>query len=318
MNEIKVTVLIPAYNVENYIAEAIRSVLEQTFTEFELLIIDDGSTDNTVTEIRKFNDPRILLIKADHLGFAGALNRGLQKSKGFYIARFDADDICYPDRLKVQYDFMNGHPEYILTGTDADYVDMNGERIFTFEHKGYTDEEIRRVALVACPFTHTSVMYKREEVIKAGGYNLHSPTFEDHLLWLKLIRIGNVCNIRQVLVKVRFNPESFTIDEKWRGKIFIKLRSKCLKNLDSTPEYGEQFREIIKKQNTEKIKKASYYSLIAKKYLWNNYNPAKARGSLRKLMGYYPVKPTAWLLYLMSFLPKNVIAFIYHNRPNRS
>ncbi|NOT49906.1 MAG: glycosyltransferase [Chitinophagaceae bacterium] len=312
----KLTVLIPAYNVEAYIAEAIRSVLAQTFTDYELLIIDDGSTDNTVAEIRKFNDHRIRLIEAPHEGFAATLNRGIREAKGYYIARFDADDICCPDRLKVQYDFMISHPEYILTGTDADYVDMKGEHIFTYTYKGYSDEEIRQLSPVVCPFSHTTIMYKKEEVIKAGGYNMHSPTFEDHLLWLNMIPMGKVCNIRQSLVKVRFNPESFTIDEKWRGKTWIKLKHKCLREGNATAAEAEVFRHIIRTQNTDKIKKASYYSLMAKKYLWDNYNPKKSRRFLKKWMGYYPVKPMPYLLYGMSFLPRNVVFFIYRNRPN--
>lgn len=317
MNSVDVTVLMPAYNVANYIAEAIRSVLEQTFTDFELLIIDDGSADDTVAEIHTFRDPRIRLIRANHEGFAAALNRGIQEAKGYYIARFDADDICYPERLSVQYHFMKAHPEYILTGTDADYVDMTGEHIFTYQYKGYSDEEIRRLDPVVCPFSHTTVMFKKDEVIKAGGYNIYSPTFEDHLLWLKMIRMGKVCNFRQSLVKVRFNPESFTIDEKWRGKTWIKLKQKVLREGNSTAAEGEIFRHIIKTQNTDKIKKASYYSLMAKKYLWDNHDPAKARGFLKKLIGYYPAKPVAYFLYLLSFLPRKMVYFIYRNRPNR-
>jgi glycosyltransferase involved in cell wall biosynthesis len=313
----ELTVLIPAYNVEGYIAESIRSVLDQTFSDFELLIIDDGSTDNTVTEIGKFNDPRIRLIRANHEGFAATLNRGIQEAKGYYIARFDADDICCPERLSVQYHFMKAHPEYILTGTDANYVDMKGEHIFTYKYKGYSDEEIRRLDPVVCPFCHTTVMYKKDEVIKAGSYNLYSPSFEDHLLWLKLIRMGKVCNLRQSLVKVRFNPESFTIDEKWRGKTWIKLKQKCLREGNSTAAEDRIFRHIIQTQNTDKIKKASYYSLMAKKYLWDNHDPVKARGFLKKMMRYYPVKPMPYFLYLMSFLPRNMIFFIYRNRPNR-
>ncbi len=313
----KLTVLIPAYNVEAYIGEAIRSVLDQTFSDFELLIIDDGSVDNTVAEIRKFNDPRIRLIEAPHEGFAATLNRGIREAKGYYIARFDADDICCPDRLKVQYDFMTAHPEYILTGTDAGYVDMKGEHIFTYTYKGYSDEEIRKLDPAVCPFSHTTVMYKKEEVIKAGGYNMYSPTFEDHLLWLNMIPMGKVCNIKRSLVKVRFNPESFTIDEKWRGKTFRKLKHKCLHEGNATAAEGKILQQIIKTQNTDKIKKASYYSLMAKKYLWDNHDPVKARSFLRKLLGYYPAKPMTYFLYCMSFLPRNMVFFIYRNRPNR-
>src|SRR5580692_1553381 len=108
----KVTVLMPAYNAGKYIGEAITSVLEQSFTDFELLIINDGSTDNTEKIIRSFKDSRIVLINQDNKGIAAALNAGLNMARANYIARFDADDICYPDRLKIQYDFITTYPQY--------------------------------------------------------------------------------------------------------------------------------------------------------------------------------------------------------------
>src|ERR1700754_2088364 len=92
----KITVLMPAYNAGKYIGEAIESVLEQTFTDFELLIVNDGSTDNTAAIIQSFTDPRIVLIQQPNLGVAAALNNGLKHARAEYIARFDADDICYP------------------------------------------------------------------------------------------------------------------------------------------------------------------------------------------------------------------------------
>ena len=102
-NEPKVTVLMPAYNAERYIADAIRSVLEQTFTDFELLIVNDGSTDDTAKVIASFKDPRVMLLSQQNKGVSAALNLGLSHARAPYVARFDADDICYPDRLKIQY-----------------------------------------------------------------------------------------------------------------------------------------------------------------------------------------------------------------------
>ena len=159
---------------------------------------------------------------------------------------------------------------------------------------------------------------KKDEVINAGGYDNNAFTFEDHLLWLKLIKRGKVCNLRQALVKVRFNPESVTIDEKWRGKSFNELKYACLHEGAITAEEGDRLRMIVKKQDSEKIKKGAYYSLIAKKYLWDNYHPGKARKNLGKLMNYYPAKPGTYFLYLISFLPRNVISFLYRSRPKRS
>src|SRR5690349_16134151 len=96
-----ISVLMPVYNGAAYIAEAVQSVLDQTFTDFQLIIVDDGSTDNTVRIISTFYDPRIVVLQQPHAGIAAALNHGIENARGKYIARFDADDICYPNRLAI-------------------------------------------------------------------------------------------------------------------------------------------------------------------------------------------------------------------------
>ena len=106
MTEVPITVLMPAYNAAQYIAEAIQSVLEQTFTNFELLIVNDGSTDHTSNVLASFTDPRIRVINQVNGGVSVALNAGLREARGTYIARFDADDVCYPYRLEQQYLFV--------------------------------------------------------------------------------------------------------------------------------------------------------------------------------------------------------------------
>src|SRR5580693_8490765 len=122
MHEEKViiTVLMPAYNAGKYIAEAIQSVLEQTFRGFELIIVNDGSTDNTRNIILGFSDSRIRLIDQENLGIAAALNTGLAAAQGKYIARFDADDSCMPMRLQKQLNFLLTFPEYSLVGCNAE------------------------------------------------------------------------------------------------------------------------------------------------------------------------------------------------------
>ncbi|HTK19974.1 MAG TPA: glycosyltransferase family A protein, partial [Mucilaginibacter sp.] len=131
-NHRKITVLMPAYNAGKYIREAIESVLRQTHCNFELLIVNDGSTDNTVCVVLSFNDPRIVLVNKEHEGIAQALNTGLRLAEGHYVARFDADDICMPDRLEKQFNFLEDHPDYVLTGSDAEYILENGEYLFSF------------------------------------------------------------------------------------------------------------------------------------------------------------------------------------------
>jgi glycosyltransferase involved in cell wall biosynthesis len=317
MNTPAISVLMPAYNAGAYISEAIHSVLTQTFADFELLIVDDGSTDDTVEKIKAFDDKRIRLIRASHKGVAPALNLGLNECRGNFIARFDADDVCYADRLKTQFDFMNTNPDFVLIGSEAQYVDMHGEYVFTLRYRGYTDTEIRELDPIVCPFSHVTVMYRKDAVLKAGGYDCNAYTFEDHLLWRKMIGLGKVCNMPQPLVKVRFNPESVTIDEKWRGRSFVALKYACIREGSITAEKGEQLQQIIKQQDSTKHKLGAYYSLIAKKYLWDNHHPSKARKNLGKLINYYPAKPAPYLLYLLSFLPRPLIFFLYRSRPKR-
>src|ERR1700761_1168008 len=138
----KITVLMPAYNAAKYIGEAIASVLEQTFGDFELVIVNDGSTDDTLAVINTFNDSRIIIISQPNQGVASALNTGLQHSRAQYIARFDADDVCHPQRLEKQYRFLQNNPEYILVGSDADYILENGDFLFHFKCIAYTHEQI--------------------------------------------------------------------------------------------------------------------------------------------------------------------------------
>src|SRR5829696_8769351 len=108
-----ITVLMPAFNAAAFIAEAIRSVLAQDFSDFELLIVDDGSTDDTAAIVQGFSDRRIRLVDQPHRGIAAALNRGLYEARSPLIARFDADDICFPTRLRLQHEFLKQNPDVV-------------------------------------------------------------------------------------------------------------------------------------------------------------------------------------------------------------
>ena len=301
----------PAYNAEKYIGEAITSVLDQTFTDFELLIINDGSTDATVKIIEHFTDPRIRLINQNNQGIAAALNIGLLNAKAGIIARFDADDICKPERLMIQYHFLNTHPDYVLTGSNAMYIDKDGTFVFTLDYPAYTDEGIRALPLEICAFSHVTVLYKKDAVIKAGMYDINAHTFEDHLLWHKIMEQGKVCNLRETLVKVRFNPESLTIDDRWRGRRFKKLKYEAIQRTAISREEGDELKKIICRQNKNSIKTGAYYSLLAKKYLFNNYDRGKARNHIKNLIKTYPLKLQGYILFALSCFPEYFLKLIY-------
>lgn len=308
--KVDLTVLMPVYNAGKYLSEAIESVLNQTFTEFEFLLINDGSTDNSLEIIKGYNDKRIRIITRENGGVSAALNTGLKHAVGTYIVRFDGDDICYPERIRLQYEFMVNNPDYVLAGSDADYINKEGEYIFTFENPGHTDEEIRVKAQESCPFIHSTVIYRKQDVIDLGGYEVKAHTFEDYFLWTKLLKKGKVINFNQPLIKVRFNPESVTVDSRDYTKTFRSLHKKALITGEISDEEGQLIRNSILKLSKSK-KEFSYNRMLAKKYLWNNYHPEKARAHLKQALKIKPLDITSYGLLILSFLPKKTINSIY-------
>lgn len=306
----KVTVLMPAYNAGKYIGEAIASVLEQSFAEFELLIVNDGSTDETVEVINSFKDPRIVLIHQKNKGVASALNAGLALARAPFIARFDADDICYPNRLKAQYDFITAYPEYSIIGSAADYVDADGHFIFAHHPEAHLNEEIQQLKYAVCPFIHSSVFYKKEVVVDHGGYNEHAYTYEDHFLWVNILKNEKACNLSQALMKVRLNPESVTIDEKWHSRKFLSIKYDTLKKRSITEGEGQELYKISK-HHSPQIKKGAYYALCGKKFLLNNYQPEKARTHMVRAICLQPFRLDNYLLYTVSYFPERFINWLH-------
>lgn len=199
------TVLLPVYNGEAYLAEAIQSILRQTFQDFELLILDDGSTDGSVALARASDDARIRLeASATNQGMVTTLNRGLAMLQGEYIARMDADDIAAPDRLARQVAFLDEHPEVGMCGG---YF-----RRFSPEHSGRTGLEqpalghdaIQFQLLFRSGICHSSVMMRREVLQKHGlAYSGAYPCAEDYELWVRLGRVTRLANIPHRLIDYR-------------------------------------------------------------------------------------------------------------------
>ena len=309
---VKITVLMPVHNTEKYVAEAVSSILRQTFKEFELLVINDGSTDKSMDIMRAFNDHRIRIVDQSKAGIAAALNNGIQLARGTFIARFDADDICYPHRLEEQYNFLTQNPDYILVGSDVDYIDSEGKFLFHYGNKSRSDDEIRAAIDLRCPLIHSTVCYNASIVRQLGGYNTRAHTFEDYFLWTKLIHHGKVMNLAKPLISVRLNPESLSVDEKLRGKKFLSLRKQILfQSGQITLSQEQKLLKILHGQNSAGFKRYSYHILVAKKYLWDNHRPAEARQHLRKAIAFRPFSSIAYSLILLSLAPKRFVNRIY-------
>ncbi len=206
----EVTVLLPVYNGEKYLLESVQSILQQTFSDFEFLIVDDGSTDRSADIIASFGDSRIRVLKnPERLKLSGALNRGIQEAKGKYIARMDADDIAMPGRLEGQFRFMEQHPDVGVCGSA---IEIFGRKQQTRVNQYPADaEEIKAYALFDCPFCHPAVMIRKDLLQKHGlEYDGSYYPTEDYELWARATLLFQTANIDEILLRYRVHDESMT------------------------------------------------------------------------------------------------------------
>lgn len=197
MEKPTISVVMPAFNAENYVHEAIESVLNQDFKDFEFIIINDGSTDNTENIIKSFDDERIILISRENKGIVESLNEGIALAKGEYVARMDADDICFPHRFSTQLSYMKEN-QLDLCGSDIILTEDNYIRRYPVQ-----DGDIKLMLCFDCFFAHPTVMAK-SEVLKKTPYP--KVACEDYALWCQLalqnVKMGN---IPEVLLRYRIH-----------------------------------------------------------------------------------------------------------------
>ena len=201
-----ISVILPAYNASKTISEAIDSILSQSFKDWEMLVINDGSIDNTKDIIQGYTDSRIKYIENEgNKGLVYSLNRGISLSQGVYIARMDADDICYPDRLAKQVSFMNAHPSVIVCGTQIEYFGskLSNYRKLRFPCK---NKELKSKLAISTCFAHPTVLIRRIVLEKNNiKYDDNFKNAEDFSLWIDLSPFGEFANLPEKLLKYRIS-----------------------------------------------------------------------------------------------------------------
>jgi len=198
----------PVYNGEKYIKEAIDSVLNQTFKDFELLIINDGSTDGSVKIIESYGDPRIRLVHNEkNLGLVETRNRGFAESKAEFIALLDCDDIAYPERLEKQYEFLTAHPGFAMVGSWVELMDSSGKLTGVIWKNTLQPEEISAFLLFKNCFTQSAVMM-RASTLPPERYR--TAQAEDFDLWIRIARNWKTWNLQHVLVKYRVHRDGIS------------------------------------------------------------------------------------------------------------
>jgi len=213
----RVTVLMSLWNEEQHVGAAIESILAQSYSDFEFLIIDDGSTDGSRAVVEAFDDPRIRLVSRPNKGLVPSLNEGLGLARSEYVARQDADDLSLPTRLEREVALLDEHPEIALVGTNYTIIDDDGRLLTTTSVFTHPDD-LAVAEIVSNQFGHGSVMMRRSVVAEIGGYDSGAGDIvEDYDLWLRIGRVGKLANLREPLYQWRRRDSSLSMADRQRA-----------------------------------------------------------------------------------------------------
>jgi glycosyltransferase involved in cell wall biosynthesis len=207
----KITVLMPVYNAERFLRPAIESILNQTFRDFEFIIINDGSTDQSVSIVESYDDPRIIFLQnRSNMGISETLNTGIQFASCELIARMDSDDISHPQRLQKQYDYMMANSDCALLSTWCNVVDENGKFV---RLERYRSNFYYYNLTFECWMYHPTIMFRKTSVVSVGSYSKRYS--EDYDLFWKVCRKFRIWNLAEPLVDYRLSPTSLnTVSKK--------------------------------------------------------------------------------------------------------
>lgn len=280
----KFTILMPTYNCGTFLDSAIKSIISQTYKEFEFLIVDDGSTDNTEEIVTKYKDSRINYIKRSHFGLVDSLNYGLKIASNEWIARFDSDDIAHFDWLfKMRETLQNNIKINIVS---CWYAIFKNNKILYIVKTPTNNAEIKKRLLLHGVLCHSGVVFPKNTILEIGGYR--EETIEDIDLWMRLRTKVTFYNINEVLIFVRSRTNSVS-------KNNIELFNQLMFNT-----YNSEINKINDlSSNEENI------LLGWREYFYGNKNKARKYWKTNLLN-----KPKVLLAYLLTLLPQNIFCLI--------
>lgn len=299
------SVLIPAYNCEAYVLEAVSSMLSQSFTDFELLVIDDGSTDSTRKLLESVQDPRLRLVSNErNIGLIGTLNRGLDLATGRYVARMDADDISGSERLEKQVRFLETHPDVHVLGTMVNLINEEGKVFGAITGYPKDADEIHRYLLRECCLIHPSVMFRKDTVLAAGGYSASAQHAEDYDLWLRLSDRHKIANLPEKLVSYRMHRNQVSIRNlPTQHQVAQSCRMAALKRRAAL---GEDVSEVVRvvhaglwrRLNAAECTLGRDYLNWARIYRWMKHPHMALRLALKAVLR-SPFSATAWNILMI-------------------
>ena len=258
----KISVLMPVYNGRKYLENAIESILIQDFDDFEVLIIDDGSTDGSRDILEEYakKDGRInAVFHRSNSGLATTLNEGLNIAKGKYVVRMDQDDESLSHRLKAQYIFMETRPEIVLSGSFVYHICNSNKRKRLVKLPTEPTEINLRLRKENC-FYHPSVIFRRKEILAIGGYHTKFQNTEDYDLWLRISKKYKMANIPIPLLNYRINIDGMTIDRRWEQLFYFFLAQ-----AENTTQKNGQEAEQIAENEMNKINRKNFFIEVTQK-----------------------------------------------------
>lgn len=299
-----ISVLMSVYNGERYLAEAIESVLAQTERDFELIVVDDGSSDDSWAMVQGYmrRDPRVKGFTQANTGVAKAMNAALPLATGEFIAKMDADDVAAPDRFATTLGFLRAHPDHVAVGSSWEVMDADGRKL-TVLYPPTEDGEIQRQLLAGhCPFCHSTAMVRHDALREVGGYSSDIKWAEDQDLFLKLGEVGKLANLTRPLVRYRVHEKSVSArnagEQIENAKIALRRAWERRGISDGKYEAGQHWRP------GDDADSRHDFALL---WGWWAYNSGEHRTAMhyaRKAIGLRPLRKDGWKLLACAALKR--------------
>jgi len=304
----KVSIIMPCYNAAAHLPKSVGSVLAQTFTDWELIAVDDGSSDGTLDWLQARADPRLRIQTQTNQGVSAARNAALELARGEYVAFLDADDTWAPTFLEKQIAALKAHPDAGLAYCGWQNVGLPGMRGEPFTPPDYETPTKRETLFAGCRWPIHAALTKREAIIATGGFDLHLKNAEDYAFWLEIVNAAMIVRVPEVLAYYHFHDGTQASDNRARAALSL---------LDAQQAYLARHQDFAAQLGRARRRDLLYGNLLKQGYVgyWKRDLPA-ARAIFRRIMraGYGGVKD--WLYMLPALLPMPIQKFLLHLQDN--
>lgn len=300
------------YNDEKFVGTAIESILCQSFTDFEFIIVDDGSTDGTGSVLAGYEaqDQRIRVFTQANAGTTAAANFGLSVARGDYVARLDSDDLSYPDRLKIEVDYLDANPQVALVGGGSDIIDVDGTVIGA---RNIRVDSPSSTLMHRCIYQQSDVMFRRNVVVGLGGYREKFRNAQDYDLWLRISEVAGIAKLNVPLGQWRLNGGGYTLSRAGEQRAEVETIKAFARQRRTNGRDGyDEYTPAAPPKHRRSISPAEYDMLVGS-VLLQAVRPVEARRKIRSFLK-EQTNLSAVLLYLLTFAPQFAISGLFGAR----